>query len=81
MAKTALTQPEKDMVDACSVIDAQSVLGQDDIDLVFRCGVRVRDALNDLPPTPTNTKALYNKMAKNLRWMADYFEAKANAIP
>ena len=81
MAKTALTQSEKDMVDTCSQIDALNVIGQDDIDLTLRLAVRVRDALNDLPPTPTNTKALYNKMAKNLRWIADYFEAKANAIP
>lgn len=81
MAKTALTQAEKDMVDQNSFIDSQSVLGQDDADLTLRLAVRVRDSLNDLPYSPTNTKALYNKMAKNLKWIADYFQAKADAIP
>lgn len=81
MAKTVLTQAEKDMVDSMFNINSLTGIGQDEAELMLRLVVRVADQLNDLPLAPANNKTLYNKTAKVLRWVANYFDEKAAAIP
>lgn len=81
MAKNALTQAEKDLVDAATAIDVTSAIGPDEAVLTLRPVIRATDNLNELPYAPANQKKLYQGTAKALRWIAQYFDDKAAAIP
>ena len=80
MAKTALTTTEQLIVDSFIAVRSADVLGQDDVEMIFRPTIRMREALNDLPPTDLQTKKLLKNTADYLKLIANYLDAKAAAI-
>jgi hypothetical protein len=80
MAKTALTVTEKLLIDSFITTSNATVLGQDDYEMVFRPVVRMRTALNDLPPAPADEKKCLKNLADYLHLVAAYLDAKAAAI-
>lgn len=78
--KTALTVTEKLLIDSFITQTSATVLGQDDYEMIFRPVIRMRSALNDLPPSAADEKKCLKNLADYLHLVAAYLDARAAAI-